>query len=568
MTQRAGMKLAVKLAGGFAIMIALAVAIGIEGISNLGRMDALLKKMYTGNLAPIVDISQANVSALHHNRGAYRIILETDDAEMKNIAANGEKYLEEFKQAVESYRKALSGKEETDALAGMEAQWQAYLKEYEVMKLLAMANRNEEADAYMAAKVRPVFNKVDESMANLALLNKTYAEEVSKEGDRVYRNIEILMILILVAGAAIGAALALFITRSVTRSVGGEPDAIAEMAERISGGDLAIRDDRDRKRETTGIYKSLLAMGDRLRDIVGIVQTAVNQVAEGSEQISSTAQQMSQGATEQAASAEEVSASVEEMGATIKQNTDNALATESISQKAAKDAQQGGQVVGEAVVAIKEISGKIVIINEIASQTNLLALNAAIEAARAGEAGKGFAVVASEVRKLAERSQKAAAEITELAETTVRQAGSAGDQISNLVPDIRKTADLVQEIASASREQNTGVDQIGKAMTQLDTVIQQNASSSEELASMAEELSSQSMQLTQTMTFFKFEGSATGERGAGRSRGNASPKPAPAQESDVPRKIAAKHPAARPTAIALAKGAPSRDAEDNAFEEF
>ncbi len=166
----------------------------------------------------------------------------------------------------------------------------------------------------------------------------------------------------------------------------------------------------------------------------------------------------------------------------------------------------------ETVNAMKDIAGKISIIEEIARQTNLLALNAAIEAARAGEHGKGFAVVASEVRKLAERSQKAAAEISELSSNSVEVAEKAGELLARMVPDIQKTAELVQEISAASREQDTGAEQINKAIQQLDQVIQQNASSSEEMSSTAEELASQAEQLQDSIGFFKVD-----ERGAVRA---------------------------------------------------
>jgi methyl-accepting chemotaxis protein len=124
---------------------------------------------------------------------------------------------------------------------------------------------------------------------------------------------------------------------------------------------------------------------------------------------------------------------------------------------------EGGEVVRETVMAMKQIAGKIGIIDDIAYQTNLLALNAAIEAARAGEHGKGFAVVAAEVRKLAERSQTAAQEIIAVAENSVSLAEKAGHLLDQMVPSIRKTADLVQEISAASREQSAGLEQIDHA---------------------------------------------------------------------------------------------------------
>jgi methyl-accepting chemotaxis protein len=232
-----------------------------------------------------------------------------------------------------------------------------------------------------------------------------------------------------------------------------------------------------------------------MNELVAQIKLASQHVYEGSKSMTVSSMQMSQGSTEQAAAAEEASSSVEEMNATIRQNADNAMETERIAIKTAENAIEGGQAVGEAVQAMRDIAEKINIIEEIARQTNLLALNAAIEAARAGEQGKGFAVVAAEVRKLAERSQVAAGEINELSINSVDVAERAERLLDVIVPDIQRTAELVQDISASSREQDAGADQINKSIQQLDSVIQQNAASSEEIASTAEELSGQAEHL-------------------------------------------------------------------------
>jgi methyl-accepting chemotaxis protein len=193
--------------------------------------------------------------------------------------------------------------------------------------------------------------------------------------------------------------------------------------------------------------------------------------------------------------------------------------------KASTEAQEGGESVRNTVDAMKQIAGKISIVDDIAYQTNLLALNAAIEAARAGEHGKGFAVVAAEVRKLAERSQIAAQEIGELAGSSVQMAERAGHLLDEMVPTIKKTSDLVQEITAASKEQSSGVGQINGAMGQLNQATQQNASASEELAATAEEMGAQSEQLQQLMTYFRLEQSASGLAPAMASAPETAPKP-------------------------------------------
>ena len=299
--------------------------------------------------------------------------------------------------------------------------------------------------------------------------------------------------------------IAILLTRNITRGL----KEVLVMIGKMTEGETCVTKTALGQDEIGQVLASMCKMVGRLSGVASSVSEASEKVSTGSDSLSSAASQLSLGSSEQSASIEETVSSMKQMASTIKDNTDKAQATRTISQKAAADAEEGGQSVGKAVGAMKEIASKISIIEEIARQTNLLALNAAIEAARAGEHGKGFAVVAAEVRKLAERSQTAAGEIGHLSSSSVEVAEKAGSIINKLVPDIQKTAVLVQDIAASSVEQNTGANQVNQALQQLGHVIQQNAGTFEELGAIASDLSQQADTLIQVSGLFKLDGKST-----------------------------------------------------------
>ncbi|KQP45547.1 methyl-accepting chemotaxis protein [Pseudorhodoferax sp. Leaf274] len=327
------------------------------------------------------------------------------------------------------------------------------------------------------------------------------------------------------------------LTVALVRSIVQPLQRALKAADAIASGDLTQRLDDPRRDEFGQLLRALSSMTERLRGLVSEVRSGVESVSSASVEIASGNHDLSARTEQTASNLEETAASMEELTSTVTQSADTARQANQLASTAAQAATQGGEVVGQVVRTMQDISDAsrkiadiIGTIDAIAFQTNILALNAAVEAARAGEQGRGFAVVASEVRALAGRSADAAKEIKALIGASVQtvEAGSAqvehaGTSMQEIVASVRRVSDLIGEISASSTEQRDGIAQVNQAVTQLDQMTQQNAALVEESAAAASGLKDQAQRLAEVVAVFNV---GSGVVSVARAAAVAAPAPA------------------------------------------
>ena len=484
------------------LVVILASSIGAASWYVQSTLRAALDDTQHGGVEGNAALASAQDAMWKLRFGVSQYVGSADAAVRAKIVNDSPEQFRQLDEAIGRFTKTAVQEETRRAIEEFQAAYGPYRSDRPQWLALMEQGKTEEAKEFRARTILLSGAATVKALGKLIEVQTKRNEETTRSvQDAARRGLQALFIVATLATLFTLTVLA-WIGRDLLRLLGGEPADAVAVARAITDGNLAVEIRLDGG-DDSSLLAGLAQMRDTLRQTIGEVRTAADNLSNASGQISATAQSLSQSASAQAAAVEESTASMEEMSASIVQNTENAKRTDGMASTAARQAVDGGEAVGRTVEAMKSIAEKIGIVDDIAYQTNLLALNAAIEAARAGEHGKGFAVVAAEVRKLAERSQVAAQEIGNVARDSVKLAERAGSLLGEMVPSISKTSDLVQEIAAASQEQSSGVGQINGAMGQLNQATQQNASASEELAATAEELGGQAAQLQELMTFFQ-----------------------------------------------------------------
>ncbi len=508
-----------RLGLGFGCMLVLIVAVAAVGQLSVGKVhDQMLQITGVGaSKAKLVNSMLETVSAMGlHGRSAAML----NDIDPQQAHAQVEavaQTLKEYAQLEATLAQTLSPEKATPEEVQLLTQVQALGQKArpELDSAIKAVDDGDTVSATLAlmTRVAPLETAWRAKLRELSELQNTLNAQATAVADQTESRARTVGGLLVLLAIGLGALIAWRITIGITAPIG----RAVVVAERIARGDLTSQVEVRIHDETGRLLEAIAAMQERLRTLVGEIGQTAESILVASSEVASGNLDLSQRTEQTSHNLQGAATSLINLTGTVAQSADSARQANQLASTASDAATRGGEVVGQVVRTMDNISTSsrkiadiISVIDGIAFQTNILALNAAVEAARAGEQGRGFAVVAGEVRNLAGRSANAAREIKTLIGASVDQVqeGStlvnhAGKTMEDLVLSVRRVSDIMGEITAAAHEQSERISHVNQSVGALEEMTQQNAALVEEGSAAAESLKDQAARLTQMVGAFR-----------------------------------------------------------------
>jgi len=518
---------------GYTGALGVVIAASVVGLSSA---NLALEKMYSGETAALTHLAESTASLLQArvDLGSYETLVAQGKPTDSALASVHAMLAASDRDLAAYNRLSVSGDAEA-ALANALRAARASLIKQVIAPEVAALDQDDFASFRTIERQAPDALFVNYKQAAQRLMDfQVQAQKTHFEASR--ERFHALLALFICVGCA-SIVLAVLARRVLSASIVKPIGTVIDHFERIASGNLTSTIDTSRGGEMGRLMAALARMQAALAETVTRVRDGTGEIRHGVHDIASGNADLSTRTEQQAAALEETAASLKALTATVAQNAQHARQASVQAQTASTTAVRGGEVVGEIVHAIADMSADsdhivniIGAIEGIAFQTNILALNAAVEAARAGEEGRGFAVVAGEVRALAGRSAAAAKEIRALMTASVAKvqggtelAERARATMGDIVKAAQEVNAIVAEISAASDFQSKGIDEIERAVSNMDRSTQQNAALVEQAASAAASLEEQARLLDETVAVFRLRSDAR----ASTSTSTIGERPAP-----------------------------------------
>lgn len=525
-----------------ALVLALTLLLGSVGITTMYSMRTALQNIYSVQLQnfKISNNVLTDISAAHAN--VYRLfnwLSNYNDKQIKEASANIMQRIDNATSQLSTMREQTElGTSDKELIDNITNQLSDYKKQ--VTKAIDYAQVDPNMGLTGMQSADKAFIALEQQVQSLIELTDGSAKQHYEHSSAAFNRSLVLFVAILLVAIIAGVTLSLVLAQKITAPLGQAIAATRQIAE----GNLTAQIPLGQNDETGELLHALRAMQSNLREMIGNIAQAAQQLASTAQDMHKSAATIANGTTEQHDAAAAMAATIEQMSVSISVINNHASDADAAVRESSQRSNHGREVLhrvedamqrieksvhqtaqeiqtlGHESESISEIVG---VIKSIADQTNLLALNAAIEAARAGELGRGFAVVADEVRSLAERTSRSTQEIANMIKTiqtgaaaavTSMKAGvtlvhegceltSGADAAVNQVAEkIGDVAIMVGEISAALSEQRSGSEQIANRVQHIATMAEQNTQASNATAESATRINALSLDMQRLVSGF------------------------------------------------------------------